>query len=159
MYKKLFSVVMILTLLFASPLVNAAEVKSRGAAIEQWRDLKFGLFIHWGLYSIPGGEWDGKKITLGYSEQIQAHGKIPKDDYVGLTKVFNPTKFDPDEIVKLAKAAGMKYVVLTTKHHDGFNMFHTKHSKYNVVDATPHRKDVLKQLEQACRKNGLGVGV
>ena len=151
--------IVILTVSIVSQDVNAAELKSREAAVEQWRDLKFGLFIHWGLYSIPGGEWDGKKITLGYSEQIQAHGKIPKEDYVALAKEFDPKKFNPDEIAKLAKDAGMKYVIMTTKHHDGFNMFHTEHSEYNVVDATPHKQDVLKQLEIACRKNGLGVGV
>lgn len=155
----MLQVITILMLTIVSFSVNAAEIKSRYAAINQWRDLKFGLFIHWGLYSIPGGEWDGKKVTLGYSEQIQAHGKIPKADYVALAKGFNPTAYNPEEIAKLAKAAGMKYVIMTTKHHDGFNMFHTKHSKYNVVDATPHKKDTLKQLEDACRKYGLGVGI
>jgi alpha-L-fucosidase len=128
-------------------------------AIQAWQDRKFGLFIHWGLYSILGGVWQGKPVTYGYSEQIQTHAPVPKQEYEALAKQFNPSRFDPDAIADLAVAAGMKYVVLTSKHHDGFNMFGTKLSKYNVVDATPYGKDVVRQLEEACRRRGLSFGV
>lgn len=117
------------------------------------------MFIHWGLYSILGGVWNGRNITKGYSEQIMRHAPIPKDEYAALAKQFNPQKWDPDAVAKLAKAAGMKFIVITSKHHDGFNMFHTAQSKYNVVDATPYAKDVVKGLSEACARNGIRFGV
>ena len=129
------------------------------ATIEQWKDRKFGMFIHFGLYSTLGGVWDGKQIDNGYSEQIMANAPIPLDKYAGLAATFNPTRFDPDAIVALAKAAGMKFIVITAKHHDGFNMFHTQQTPYNIVDATPYHKDVVKQLEEACARAGMKFGV
>jgi alpha-L-fucosidase len=129
------------------------------ATIEQWKDRKFGMFIHFGLYSTLGGVWDGKKIDNGYSEQIMANAPIPLDKYAALAANFNPTKFDPDAIVALAKAAGMKFIVITAKHHDGFNMFHTQQTPYNIVDATPYHKDIVKQLEEACARAGMKFGV
>ena len=129
------------------------------ATIEQWKDRKFGMFIHFGLYSTLGGVWDGKQIDNGYSEQIMANAPIPLDKYAALAANFNPTRFDPDAIVALAKAAGMKFIVITAKHHDGFNMFHTQQTPYNIVDATPYHKDVVKQLEEACARAGMKFGV
>ena len=129
------------------------------ATIEQWKDRKFGMFIHFGLYSTLGGVWDGKQIDNGYSEQIMANAPIPLDKYAALAANFNPTRFDPEAIVALAKAAGMKFIVITAKHHDGFNMFHTQQTPYNIVDATPYHKDVVKQLEEACARAGMKFGV
>jgi alpha-L-fucosidase len=129
------------------------------ATIEQWKDRKFGMFIHFGLYSTLGGVWDGKQIDNGYSEQIMANAPIPLDKYAALAATFNPTRFDPDAIVALAKDAGMKFIVITAKHHDGFNMFHTEQTPYNIVDATPYHKDIVKQLEEACARAGMKFGV
>lgn len=127
--------------------------------MKNWLDLRFGMFIHFGLYSMLGGMWQGRKITYGYSEQIRSHGKITKEEYEQLAKQFNPVQFNPDNIAKVAVEAGMKYIVITAKHHDGFSMFHTKHSEFNIIDATPYGKDVVLQLSEACQKHGLKFGV
>lgn len=132
--------------------------RPRAQSVEAWQNRRFGLFIHLGLYSIPAGHWSGKEIT-GYSEQIRAHAGIPKGEYAELANQFNPIKWDPDAVAKLAKAAGMKFVVLTAKHHDGFSLFHTQQSKFNVVDGTPYRQDIVKGLAEACRREGLEFGV
>jgi alpha-L-fucosidase len=144
--------------LLAQPLAPQAPRPSP-ATIQQWQDRKFGMFIHWGLYSIPAGVWNGRRITNGYSEQIQSHAPIPKEEYEKLAARFNPVKWDPDAVARLARQAGMKFIVITAKHHDGFNMFATKQTKYNVVDATPYGKDVIEQLSMACARNGLKFGV
>lgn len=150
----------LLSLCLLSSSLLAAEPKRPSAqAVQQWQDRKFGLFIHWGLYAIPGGIWQGKPVTSGYSEQIQGEGKIAREEYAQLTSQFNPQKWDPEAVARLAKAAGMKFIVITSKHHDGFSMFGTKQSKFNVVDATPYGKDVVKGLAEACRRNGLKFGV
>ena len=120
-------------------------------------DAKFGLFIHWGLYSIPAGVWKGKEIP-GIGEWIMNHARIPVKEYEQLAKKFDPVKFDADKWVKMAKDAGMKYVVITSKHHDGFAMYHSKVSKYNIYDATPFKRDPMKELSEACRKYGLRFG-
>ena len=133
-------------LLLALALSANATPDPAAPAVEEWRSLKFGLFIHFGLYSIPGGVWNGEEVRRGYSEQIQAHGKIPRKDYAGLTGQFNPVKWDPEAVALLAKEAGMRYVVLTAKHHDGFNLFDTEYSGYNVVDTTPYKRDIVKEL-------------
>jgi alpha-L-fucosidase len=129
------------------------------AAIQQWKDRKFGMFIHFGLYSEFGGMYQGKQIDNGYSEQIMANAPIPLDEYAATAARFNPVNFDPEAIVALAQSAGMKFIVITSKHHDGFNMFHTAQTNYNVVDATPYHKDVVKLLEQACARAGMKFGV
>jgi len=148
-------------LLAVSAAAQAPRNVSRPSAqtIREWQSRKFGMFIHWGLYSIPGGVWNGKKITNGYSEQIMSHAPIPKGEYEKLAAQFNPTKWDPEAVVALAKAAGMRFIVITSKHHDGFAMFQTKTTNYNVVDATPYHKDVVKQLSEACARNGIKFGV
>jgi len=117
------------------------------------------MFIHFGLFSMLGGVWQGKQIDNGYSEQIVANAPIPMEQYAALAGQFNPIHFDADAIVALAKAAGMKFIVITSKHHDGFNMFHTAQTKYNIVDATPYGQDVVKQLAEACARGGIKFGV
>jgi alpha-L-fucosidase len=152
---------LLLTGLLTGTLMAGAEADPRpsAATIQQWQDRKFGMFIHWGLYAIPAGVWNGQRITNGYSEQIQSHAPIPNTDYEKLAVQFNPDKWDAEAVVKLAQQAGMKFIVITAKHHDGFNMFATKQTNYNVVDATPYGKDVVKQLSDACARHGLKFGV
>ena len=127
--------------------------------IEAWRELGFGMFIHWGLYSELGGVWQGRPVTKGYSEQIQSFANISRADYAKVAERFTASKFDADAICALAKDAGARYILVTSKHHDGFAMFETKSTDYNVVKRTPFGKDPLKLLSTACRKIGLGFGV
>jgi len=122
--------------------------------LDWWRDARFGMFIHWGLYSVPAGEWKGKPVD-GIGEWVMNHAKIPVTEYEQLAKQFNPVKFNADEWVSIAKNAGMKYIVITAKHHDGFAMYGSKVTPYNVVDATPFHRDPMKELEAACQKAGL----
>ena len=125
--------------------------------MDWWKEARFGLFIHWGLYAQPAGEWKGEEIP-GISEWIMARAKIPVKEYEQLAATFNPVKYDADQWVRLAKEAGMKYIVITSKHHDGFAMFHSKASAYNIVDATPFGRDPLKELADACEKHGIRLG-
>jgi len=131
--------------------------EQRDARMAWWRDAKFGLFIHWGVYSVPAGEWKGKPIWGG-GEWIMNCGEIPVADYQELPKKFNPAKFNADDWVKAARDAGMKYMVITSKHHDGFAMFKSAASPFNIVDATPFQRDPLAELAAACRKYGLKLG-
>jgi alpha-L-fucosidase len=116
-----------------------------------WKEAKFGMFIHWGLYSQLAGEWKGVEMQ-GIGEWIMKRLNIPVAEYETVASEFNPTLFNAEEWVRLAKAAGMKYIVITAKHHDGFAMYHSPCSPYNVVDATPFRRDPMKELAEACRK-------
>ncbi|TWT37969.1 Alpha-L-fucosidase [Posidoniimonas corsicana] len=126
----------------------------RDARMEWWRDARFGMFIHWGVYAIPGGEWEGKQYG-GIAEWIMNSADIPVDDYERLASRFNPAKYAPAAWAKAAKQAGMKYVVITSKHHDGFCLFDTETTEWDVVDATPYGRDLLKPLAAACRAEGL----
>ena len=130
---------------------------AREKRLEWFRDAKYGLFIHWGLYAIPAGEWQGKR-SLGLGEWVMNRSKIPVREYEKLASQFNPVKFDADAWVQMAQDAGMKYIVITSKHHDGFAMFKSKASPYNIVDATPFKRDVLKELADACAKHGIRLG-
>ena len=130
---------------------------AREKRLEWFREAKYGLFIHWGLYAIPAGEWQGTR-SLGLGEWIMNRSKIPVRDYEKLAAQFNPVRFNPDEWVRLAQDAGMKYIVITSKHHDGFALFKSKASSYNVVDATPFKRDALKELADACAKRGMRLG-
>jgi alpha-L-fucosidase len=130
---------------------------SQDAKMKWFRDAKFGLFIHWGLYAIPAGEWKGVPIA-GIGEWIMNRAKIPVAEYELLAKQFNPVKFNADEWVQMARDAGMKYIVITSKHHDGFAMYHSLVSKYNVYDATPFHRDPLKELAIACAKRKMPFG-
>jgi alpha-L-fucosidase len=130
---------------------------SQDAKMQWFREAKFGLFIHWGLYAIPAGEWKGQPIA-GIGEWIMNRAKIPAVEYAELAKQFNPVKFDADAWVQMAQDAGMKYLVITSKHHDGFAMYHSLVSKYNVYDATPWHRDPLKELSAACARHGIRFG-
>jgi alpha-L-fucosidase len=131
--------------------------QQRDARMKWWREARFGMFIHWGVYSVPAGTYNGKRIP-GIGEWIMHNGKIPCAEYHEYAKQFNPVKYDPDEWVRIAKDAGMKYIVITSKHHDGFALFASKASRWNVVDATPYGKDLLKPLADACRRHGIRLG-
>ncbi|OFY38845.1 MAG: alpha-L-fucosidase [Bacteroidetes bacterium RBG_13_44_24] len=135
----------------------AQEILNRDKRMEWWREARFGMFIHWGVYAVPAGEWKGQRIG-NIGEWIMNRGKIPVADYVQIAKEFNPVRYDPEAWVKMAKDAGMKYIVITSKHHDGFALFETEASNWNVVDASPYGKDLLKPLADACRKNGIKLG-
>src|ERR1700736_4833726 len=132
-----------------APNPNADATKA--ARLGWFREAKYGLFIHWGLYAIPAGEWNGRAVP-GLGEWIMNRAQIPVREYEKLTARFNPVRFNPDEWVQLAQDAGMKYIVITSKHHDGFAMFRSKVSSYNVVDATPFKRDILKELADACAR-------
>jgi alpha-L-fucosidase len=153
-----FLPLLLLTSLFAQPATVPAPRRPSPGAIREWQSRKFGMFIHFGLYSELGGVWKGERIE-GYNEQIRLHAHISKDDYAAIAKQFNPSKWDPEAIVKLAQDAGMKFIVITSKHHDGFSMFHTRESKFNIVDATPYGKDIVKGLADSCARHGMKFGV
>jgi alpha-L-fucosidase len=131
--------------------------KSQDEKMEWFRQAKFGLFIHWGLYAIPAGEWKGQPVA-GIGEWIMNRAKIPVTEYEQLAGQFNPTKFNAEEWVQMAEDAGMKYIVITSKHHDGFAMFGSQVSKYNIVDATPFKRDPLKELSAACARHHIKFG-
>ena len=140
------------------PAIQDTETKEqRDARMAWWREARFGMFIHWGLYAVPAGTWKGKWI-YGIGEWIMNRGKIPVADYSALAGQFNPAQFDPDAWVALAKAAGMKYIIITAKHHDGFAMFKSDANSFNIVDATPFKRDVVKELAAACQKQGMKFG-
>lgn len=142
----------------APPATQPAESQEqRDARMAWWREARFGMFIHWGIYSVPAGFYDGKPVQ-GIGEWIMLRGQIPVARYAEYAKEFDASKFDADAIAKLAKDAGMKYIVITSKHHDGFAMFHTAVDGYNVYDATPFHRDPLKELAEACKKQGIKLG-
>jgi hypothetical protein len=132
--------------------------KTRDERLAWWREARFGMFIHWGVYSGLGNEFHGKKGG-GYAEHIQRVLKIPIPVYrKEVAGTFNPTNFNADEWVSLAKQAGMGYIVITAKHHDGFAMWPTKVNDYNIMDATPWKHDPMKDLKAACQKQGIRFG-
>ncbi len=132
--------------------------KTRDQRLTWWREARFGMFIHWGVYSSLGNEFEGRKGG-GYAEHIQRILKIPIAVYrEKVAGQFNPTKFNADEWARLAKQAGMGYMVITSKHHDGFAMFDSKVTDYNVVKATPWHHDPMKDLDEACAKQGIKFG-
>jgi alpha-L-fucosidase len=142
------------------PLADQAASPSdpaKAARLKWFHEAKYGLFIHWGLYSIPAGEWKTKRIP-GIGEWIMNRAQIPVREYERLAAGFNPIKFNADEWVQLAVDAGMKYIVITSKHHDGFAMYDSKVSAYDIVDATPFKRDILKELADACAKRGIRLG-
>ena len=123
-----------------------------------FKEAGYGMMAHWGLYSLLAGEYRGRRV-YDYAEWIQSFMRIPNAEYGALAKCFDPVYFDADEWISLAKDAGMKYFVFTSKHHDGFAMFRSKVDKYNVVDATPFKRDVVEELANACAKHGLKFGL
>lgn len=123
-----------------------------------WREAKFGMFIHWGVYAVPAGTYKGRKIGF-YGEWIMNSAQIPCSEYQAFAKQFNPVKYQPAEWARLAKAAGMRYLVITSKHHEGFALFPTAASKWNVVDASPYGRDLIGPLAEAVRAEGLKFGL
>ena len=129
---------------------------SQDQRMQWWRDARFGLFIHWGLYAELAGEYKGQEVP-GIGEWIMKRAKIPVAEYRTLAKQFNPVKFDAKAFVAVAKNAGMKYLTLTSKHHEGFAMFASAASAYNIVDATPYGKDIVKALADECHRQGIKI--
>lgn len=127
------------------------------ARMAWWKDARFGMFIHWGVYSVPAGIYKGKEVP-GIGEWIMDRARIPVDEYEQFARRFNPVKFDAEKWVKTAKNAGMKYIVITSKHHDGFCLWDSRVTDYDIVDFTPFGRDVLKELAEACRKEGIHLG-
>ena len=122
--------------------------------MEWWENARFGMFIHWGLYAIPAGEYKGEKIG-GIGEWIMNKAPITIAEYEKYAPQFNPVKFNADEWVKIAKDAGMKYIVITSKHHDGFCLWDSKITEWDIIDATPFDRDILKELTDACQKQNI----
>lgn len=122
-----------------------------------FREARFGMFVHWGLYAIPAGVWQGKNYE-GASEWLLYTAKIKVADYEPLLPQFNPVKFEARTWAKIAKAAGMKYLVITSKHHDGFALWHSKQSEWDV-ESTPFHRDILKELAAACKAEGIRFGL
>jgi alpha-L-fucosidase len=149
--KQFFHVVVMPVIVVAIALPAWAQSAKNDTRMDWWRDSRFGLFIHWGLYAIPAGEWNG---NTGYGEWIRHNAQIPLTTYDKFVQQFNPVKFNADEWVKLAKDAGMKYIVITSKHHDGFALFDSKQTDFDVM-STPFKRDILKELSEACKKQGI----
>ena len=125
---------------------------------EWFKQAKYGMMIHFGLYALPAGEWKGqRKPCIG--ERAQSYFRIPRDEYAGLAKVFNPILFNADEWVTTAKEAGMEYMVVTSKHHDGFALFDSAWDDWNVVRGTPFGRDIIAELAESCYKYGLKFGL
>jgi len=156
--KKVLSIVLLLLLtvnVFAQP---QQKKLSHDEKMAWWREAKFGMFIHWGPYCLYGGVYNGFNQRRGGAEWIMNRCKIPVREYRAKASTFNPTKFDAEEMVLTAKNTGMKYIIFTTKHHDGFAMFKSKASNFNIVDYTPFKRDIVDELAKACRKHGLKLG-
>jgi alpha-L-fucosidase len=148
--------VLLLAMTFLAAAAPPAKM-TQDEKMKWFREAKFGLFMHWGLYAIPAGEWKGQPIN-GIGEWIMNRAKIPVKEYEQLAPQFNPTKFDADAFAQLAQDAGMKYMVITSKHHDGFAMYRSAASKYNIYDATPFHRDPLKELAEACKRHHIRFG-
>jgi alpha-L-fucosidase len=144
------------------PVLAQSAVKEtpaqKDARMAWWRDAQFGMFIHWGAYSVPAGVYHGQRIG-GIGEWIMNSSKVPIPEYEQFARAFNPVKYDAEQWVRTAKDAGMKYIILTSKHHDGFALFDSKVSKYDAVDAASYHKDALKQLAEAAHRQGMKFGV
>jgi alpha-L-fucosidase len=137
-----------------SPARAAANDTQRDERMRWWREARFGMFIHWGLYAVPAGEYHGLR-SKEIGEWIMSWANIPRSDYEPFARQFNPVKFDAAQFVRIAKDAGMKYMVITSKHHDGFSMFDSAVSNYDIVDSTPYKKDPMRGLSDECKKQGV----
>ena len=126
----------------------------RDARMQWWREARFGMFIHWGPYAVPAGIHNGKPVD-GIGEWIMNNGRIPAAEYEAYAAQFNPTGFDADAWAQIAADAGMRYIVITAKHHDGFGLWDSTVSDYDVIDASPFQRDVLQELAEACAKRGI----
>lgn len=137
-------------------ILNEPE-KAFDQRMEWWRDDTFGMFIHWGPYAVPAGVYKGEKIP-GIGEWIMDRAQIPVEEYEQYAKQFNPVKYDADEWVQIARDAGMKYIIITSKHHDGFALWDSEVSDYDAVDFAPIQKDLLAELKEAADKHGIKLG-
>lgn len=145
---------------FALPLASAETNRTQADQDKHmawWREAKFGMFVHWGVYSVVGGQYKGQELPNS-AEWMMNRGKVPIAEYEQYARQFNPTEFDASQFVARAKQAGMKYIVITAKHHDGFAMFGSKATDYNVVDFSPFGRDIMKELSEACQEQGLKFG-
>lgn len=140
------------------PLKAQLLVEKDNKRMKWWTEARFGMFIHWGVYAQFAGVYNGHEQARGGAEWIMNRCKIPVAVYQAEAKKFDPVHYNPDEWVRMAKEAGMKYLIITAKHHDGFALFKTAASKWNVVDATPYGQDLLKPLAEACKKYGIKLG-
>ena len=163
--KKLLLSSLMLLFVVGSVKVDIAQHDMEGQASTKkdtrmawWRAARFGMFIHWGVYSQWAGVYHGHQQARGGAEWIMNRSKIPVREYQDTAKSFNPVHYDPEAIVLMAKEAGMKYIIITAKHHDGFALFDSKASPWNAVEATTYGKDLLKPLADACHKYGLKLG-
>ncbi|MBD3341392.1 MAG: alpha-L-fucosidase, partial [Candidatus Lokiarchaeota archaeon] len=140
-------------ILMSGWLIAGENETDKARRMEWWRDARFGMFIHWGLYAVPAGEWQGE---TDHAEWIRTTAQIPIDVYDQFVDQFNPVKFDADAWVRLAKDAGMKYIVITSKHHDGFCLFDSKYTDFDIM-STPFQRDIMKELADASRRHGLQI--
>lgn len=134
-----------------------ASMKTHDARIQWWKEAKFGMFIHWGIYSLPGGEWKGKKVS-GYAEHLMRKEKISRKEYLELAHTFNPVQFNAEEWILHAKKAGMKYFIITAKHHDGFAMYDSKVSDFDIIEQSGFKRDPMAELAAAAKKHGFKFG-
>ncbi|MBB2145126.1 alpha-L-fucosidase [Pedobacter sp. LMG 31464] len=154
---KLKTLLLALLLCSVYTLSNAQQTP-QDKKMEWWREARFGMFIHFGVYAQMAGEYNGHQQARGGAEWIMNRMKVPVAEYKSMAKQFNPVKFNADQWVKMAKDAGMKYLIITAKHHDGFALFNSKASDWDIADATPYKKDILKPLAEACKKYGIKLG-
>jgi alpha-L-fucosidase len=161
--KKILPTLLLFTILLPAVLTtnaqpsanNDTETKAaRDRRMTWWRQARFGMFIHWGLYAVPAGEWKGQRSNR-IGEWIMEWANIPRAEYEKFALQFNPVKFSAKQWVQIAKNAGMKYIVITSKHHDGFAIYNSQASKYDIIDATPYGKDLIKELAAEAKKQGL----
>ncbi|MFZ4508632.1 MAG: alpha-L-fucosidase [Fimbriimonas sp.] len=152
MRAKVIALLLLLTSLASAQLPKETKA-DHDKRMKWWREARFGMFIHWGLYAVPGGVWKGKEVP-NIGEWIMNSAQIKVADYEPLQQQFNPVDFDAREWVRLAKGAGMKYIVITSKHHDGFGLFDSKQTTWDIM-GTPYKKDILKQLAAACKAEGI----
>jgi len=159
-----------LNLLLAATVIEAAQplldqesrlpkkevLAAQDARMTWWREARFGMFIHWGLYTEAAGRWEGKPVP-GLSSWLLNTTKASLDKYSRLKERFNPVRFDATKLVQIAKVAGVKYIVITSKHHEGFCLFDSQHTAYDVM-STPLHRDVVKELSEACRREGVRLG-
>jgi alpha-L-fucosidase len=153
------ALLLIVLLSFVTPLnaLQLTETKvEHDRRMRWWREARFGMFIHWGLYAVPAGEYNGKRPD-GTGEWIMALANIPRSEYEKFAPKFNPVEFNAKEWVSIAKSAGMKYIVITAKHHEGFSLYNSKISNYDIIDATPFKRDPLKELATEAKKQGLAL--
>lgn len=149
------TIIAFITLLLLSNNISFSQIAD-SKCIEWFQNAKFGLFLHWGLYSQTAGLWKGHPSKGG--EHFMLYERIPLKEYAKIAQDFNPTEYNAAEWVKAAKYAGMKYIIITSKHHDGFSMYDSKVSDYNIVKCTPYGKDPMIDLIKECRKEGLKFG-